>query len=271
MVNSIHKIPYLKAIEILFLGLPFLVHGLWGVKYALTSRWNSFQTRGNRPALPMYARNRAFTWQRVTSWLLIIGIIAHVIHMRFIEYPIKIQSHGKVFYFSILSYDAGLRLIAEKLDIIIYHQDEISDQLRMIEEERSHLENSSPRVSISDQSYDPLSELRENKDWMEFLKKISLKKGKVLVLAQNMGTAFFLILRETFISPTLVMLYSVLVIAAVYHAFNGLWTFMISWGLTLTNRSQKIMRWVIKILMTIVMFFGLIAAWGTYWTNLFLR
>ena len=67
----------------------------------------------------------------------------------------------------------------------------------------------------------------------------------------------------------MVILYSILVIAATYHAFNGLWTFMITWGVTITRRSQRIMRFITTTMMTIVMFLGLISAWGTYWTTVF--
>src|ERR1700719_477349 len=35
-VNSIKDLPYLPVIEIFLLGVPFLIHGLWGIKYLLT-------------------------------------------------------------------------------------------------------------------------------------------------------------------------------------------------------------------------------------------
>ncbi|KIA76522.1 hypothetical protein DB43_AD00010, partial [Parachlamydia acanthamoebae] len=53
-----------------------------------------------------------------------------------------------------------------------------------------------------------------------------------------------------------------------YHGFNGLWTFMISWGVTLTALSQRYMRHLATALMVIVAFLGMAAIWGTYWINL---
>ena len=77
-VNSLKELPHLQAIEIFLLGVPLLVHGLWGVKYLMTSKMNSFASDGSSPSLPQYPRNRAYTWQRITSWILLVGIAAHV-------------------------------------------------------------------------------------------------------------------------------------------------------------------------------------------------
>ncbi len=213
MVNKIHAMPYLRVIEILFLGLPFLIHGLWGIKYAITSKNNSHSTRGKSPALPQYKRNRAFTWQRITSWILLVGIILHVIQMRFLNYPEMRVEGDKTTYFIEVDNDKQLSLIAANFDAKI------------------------------------------------------LSEGKtVKIETPDAGTAFFLIVRNTFKSPLMVVLYSILVVGASFHAFNGLWTAFISWGITLTRRSQRRMRLVTTILMWVVMILGLMACWGPYWT-----
>ena len=86
LVNSLEGLPYLQVIEIVFIGIPLVLHGYWGVKRALTAKGNARRTDGSAPSLP-YGRNRAFTWQRLTSWILLIGIIAHVVQMRFVQMP----------------------------------------------------------------------------------------------------------------------------------------------------------------------------------------
>ncbi len=218
MVNSIHALPYLKVIEIVFLGLPFLIHGAWGVWYALSGKSNSRKTDGTKPALPQYKRNKAYTWQRITSWILLVGILAHVVQMRFVEYPTKIQDGDKSFYFIQLQSDPGLARVAKNLNV-----------------------------------------------------QLSTEDGQVIAKAPSMGAAFFLIVRQVFTSPMMVVLYSIFVVVATYHAFNGLWTLMITWGITLTRRSQKTMRKITTTLMAVVMFLGLMSAWGTYWTNVILK
>ena len=92
-VDALKNLPYLQAIEIIFLGIPLLLHGLWGVRVLVTAKYNSFATNGSSPSLPQYSRNQAYTWQRITSWVLLIGIVAHVIHMRFLEISYVRRGH----------------------------------------------------------------------------------------------------------------------------------------------------------------------------------
>lgn len=217
MVNQIHDLPFLKAIEIAFLGLPFLIHGIWGVLYLRTSKLNAHRTDGTTPALPQYKRNKAYSWQRITSWILLVGIIAHVVHMRFIDYPTIVKSGTERLYMTRLTPSQKLTQMASKLNVQL------------------------------------LNEPMDSKE--------------VLAVSPNAGTAIFLTLRETFSNPLMVILYSILVIAAVYHAFNGVWTAMITWGITQSRRAQRWMRSVTTTLMAIVMFLGLIAAWGPYLTQ----
>ena len=111
LVNRIHNYPYLKAIELVFLGLPFLIHGIWGVIYIKTGKFNSFPTPYTQPALPQYKRNRAYSWQRITSWILLVGIAAHVIHMRFVDYPTVVHHGEQRIYLSALKDDSILNKV----------------------------------------------------------------------------------------------------------------------------------------------------------------
>lgn len=218
MVNKIHGTFYLKAIEIVFLALPFLFHGIWGVAYLRSAKHNSFPTDGTTPSLPQYKKNRAFTWQRITSWILLVGILAHVIHMRFIDYPMTIQKEGKPHYFIIQKKSKTLNMMKEKLHLTL----------------TDHAEG------------------------------ITLKKNEVLVETPSLGSAFLVVVRETFTHPMMVILYSILVISACFHAYNGLWTAMITWGVVVAQRSQDRLRRVTVSIMLIVMTLGLLAAWGPY-------
>lgn len=56
-------------------------------------------------------------------------------------------------------------------------------------------------------------------------------------------------------SPVMLIFYIVGVLSAVFHFANGLWSFFISWGLTITPRSQQISTYVtmgIFVLLSIV-------------------
>lgn len=228
-VNFIHSIPYLKVIEIVLLGLPFLIHAVWGVEYLRTSKLNSFKTSGKSPSLPQYKRNRAYSWQRITSWILLIGISAHVIQMRFVDYPKHFYTGDEKHYVARVTADPALASVVTKLHAKLYTQDQIPKNV--------------PAVK--------------------------LKAGQEIVVTKNAGSAFFLVVRDIMKDRLMVILYSIFVVAAVYHAFNGLWTWMISWGITLTQRSQARMKIITTLLMSAVMFLGLIAVWGPFWTYLF--
>lgn len=201
LVDSLESLPYLQVIEIIFIGVPFAVHMVWGVKRALSAKTNH---------LP-YERNRAFTWQRLSSWILLFGVVAHVIQMRFVEMPKKIDQQ----YVVKITDDPGLSTLASRLNV----------QLE--------------------------------------------KEGDVVIArAPDPGKAMLLVVRDTFKSPFISVLYTIFLLAAAFHAFNGLWTSLITWGAMLSYRSQKAMIPLCWIGVGILTFLGLAAIWGSYWINL---
>jgi succinate dehydrogenase / fumarate reductase cytochrome b subunit len=113
-VNFLESLPYLHLIEAIFIGIPILVHIIWGVKRALTARSNCLRGDGTVPRL-RYERNVAFSIQRWSSWILIVGLTAHVIQMRWIEAPKLI--HGQ--YVVKVHLDDQLPAIAEKISVTL--------------------------------------------------------------------------------------------------------------------------------------------------------
>jgi len=231
-VNDIHNLPYLPFIELGLLGVPILIHAYWGVQYLFTGEQNAYGHIGKKPYLPQYPRNKAYTWQRITSWILLFLLAAHVIQMRFIDYPWKVRVNGDKEFFVKVTNDPGLTSLAERLHY------QIVDGHSM----PSH--------------------------WSDQLQKSPLKENEKGIISKSFGMAELMMVRETFKSPFMIALYTIFVLSACFHAFNGLWTFMISWGITLSQRSQLLMRWICNGLMAIVTFWGLAAIWGTYWINL---
>jgi succinate dehydrogenase / fumarate reductase, cytochrome b subunit len=261
-VNFIKGLPYLPVIEIFLLGVPFLIHGWWGIRYLFTSEANSFATDGSKPALPQYPRNKAFTWQRITSWILLFGIIAHVIHMRFLEYPESAQMGNQHFYMVKLNLDNGLYTLAERLGFELYDRQQIQSLSQRFASSEPSSSLSPAEMLVANQRE------REEKYFIEALEARPLQQGQVIAVSRSFGIAELLMVRDTFKHPLMIALYTAFVLAACYHAFNGLWTFMISWGITLTEASQRIMRKIATFLMVLICFLGLAAIWGTYWLNL---
>ncbi len=249
-VNNIHDLPFLPLIEIFLLGVPILLHMTWGVIYLRSAEQNAYGSIGNKPYLPEYPRNKAYTWQRITSWVLLIGIIAHVVHMRFVEYPIAISVGSETHYIVNLENDNGLPSLSQRLGFRLGTADQISTINKQIKQ------------TI------PPSDTPEANELNKKIQKLETAENKIIAITPSFGMAELLIVRETFKMPFMIALYTILVLAACFHGFNGLWTFMISWGVTLSERSQKGMLRVAQFLMVSIAFLGLAAIWGTYWINL---
>jgi succinate dehydrogenase / fumarate reductase cytochrome b subunit len=261
-VNWLKNLPYLQVIEVFLLGVPFLIHGIWGVRYLFTGKYNSFPSDGSQPALPQYPRNQAYTWQRLTSWILLVGIIAHVVQMRFIEYPVSVKMAGQNYYMLPVNLDEGLYTLSKRLDFQIYDENKIN-------EFKSQLPAKPANNPQKPEDFINAQKIEQDYAFANALEQNSLKDNQILAVSPSFGTAELLMVRDTFKSPLMIFLYTGLVLAACFHAFNGLWTSMISWGITLTAASQKLMRKIAVTLMVIVTFLGLAAIWGTYWFNLY--
>jgi len=119
MVNFIHSLPYLEVIEVAFIALPLLYHGILGVKYLLTMKQNAYVLSEGLPSLPEYPRNQAYTWQRITSWILIPLILFHVIQMRFIHYPETIHVGSEKYYTVKINEDEGYKTLAPRIGLEI--------------------------------------------------------------------------------------------------------------------------------------------------------
>ncbi len=283
-VNSIHELPYLPIIEITILAIPILIHALWGIQIALTAKYNSFGDSGTKPYLPEYPRNRAYTWQRITSWLLVVGILAHVIHMRFIEYPTSARVDGNHSYMIRVTLDDGLYTLSKRLGVQLYDE----RQIHYLKEESGA--QATPSITATEAFLSLFASLPEvfkatketNKPdllieeqhklqyqtWLKALEKRPLRKGEVIAVADNFATVELLMLRDTFKNPIMLVLYTLLVLTTCFHAFNGLWTALISWGVTISQRSQRVISGLSIFLMIAVSFLGLSAVWLTYWINL---
>lgn len=253
-VNSIHELPYLLLIEFAILAVPILIHMIWGVQYLFTAKYNSFGDTQHTPYLPEYPRNHAYTWQRFTAWFLLFAVMAHVIHMRFIEYPTSAQEGSQEYYMVRVGLDDGIHTLAQRLDIRIFDKGQIEKEAAMpVGNAQTALEK---------------QKIFQRKNFLEALTKRSVEPGEGIAVAKSFGAAELMMLRETFKMPAMLFFYTIFVLTACYHAFNGLWTFLIKWGVTLSERSQRLFLYISNGLMVIVAGMGLAAIWLTYWVNL---
>lgn len=277
-VNWIHGLPFLPAIEVGFLLIPFAIHIAWGIKYLRQSKLNAFPGEGSRPTLTEYARNHAYSWQRLTSWFLIVAVIWHVWEMRFEHQPAHATVGQQEYYAIPLSVDSGLYTLASRLDVDLYDQEMIEREERRVAINLLRTDEGNLRLvaAVEPDGYDPKQELvllqqrkaGEEEEWLHALQHKPLKEGEIMAVAPDFGTAILLMLRDTLKSPLTCVLYTFLVLAGVFHGFNGLWTWTITWGIALTPASQRLIGYVTKGLMALLTFLGLSAVWLTYWITL---
>ncbi|MBI2742289.1 MAG: succinate dehydrogenase [Chlamydiales bacterium] len=287
MVNGIHNLPYLSFIEFTLLGVPIAIHLIWGVKYLFTAKPNAHKTDGSTPSLPEYGRNRAYSWQRITSWILLFMLVAHVVKFRFIDYPASLNIGGDVAYFAPVKVDNGLYTVADRLKVALFDKEAIEIEKRSLkdrsdEEALFEAADSLKKNEIltwdgpASVKYDSQREViftsaqkfQDKINWVKMLGSYSLADDEVLAVSDNFGTASLLLVRDTFKSPIYVFLYTIFVLSACFHGFNGLWTFLITWGVVLRMSAQKSTATFAIGLMLLVAFLGLASIWGTYWLNL---
>ena len=73
------------------------------------------------------------------------------------------------------------------------------------------------------------------------LEKQKIDPHQVVAVSSKAGTAMLLNIRDTFKNPFVATLYTIFVLAAAFHASNGFWTFLITWGWIISARSQRAM------------------------------
>jgi succinate dehydrogenase / fumarate reductase cytochrome b subunit len=276
LVNSLESLPFLQVIEVALIGIPLALHAGWGIKRALSAKMNAGSSDGGSPSLK-YERNRAYSWQRISSWILLFGILFHVIEMRFLDYPKKVVKENQEQYLVAIDFDEGLYSLSSRLKAVLYSPQQISEMMHQMEKESSlPLEKKSFSEAVQSTEYLPAKESEveqlqraaQEKKWIEQLASFHLEGNQVVAVCPKPGTAMLLSVRDTFKSPLMAVLYTLFVLAAAFHACNGFWTFLITWGWILSMRSQKAMIPMSLLGMLFLSFLGLAAIWGSYWINL---
>lgn len=251
-VQFLQSLPHLHVIEICLLGMPFLIHGLLGLVYVKETKLNSFSTDGSSPSLEHFGRNQAFSWQRITALILFVGVILHVLWMRFLDQPTRVNTRdAEHAWILTLQHDSGLDTLSKRLKVTVYDESLLHGERDSLEHERQSAfpEALEQRLSV--------------------LKKEVIPEGSVLVECPSFGKAILLLVRETFKSVFLSCLYTIFVLSACFHAANGFWTFFIRWGITLNENSRRCVRLVSNGLLALLAFWGISSIWCTYWITLY--
>jgi succinate dehydrogenase / fumarate reductase cytochrome b subunit len=264
-VNFIHALPYLIVIELFLLGVPFLIHMYYGVLYLWTASYQTDKS-DTAPYLP-YARNRAYMWQRVTAWLLLVAVAVHVVQMRMVNYATSVKVADQVYYLQPVTVDNGIYSVAARLGAQLFNAADVAAARDGTGIAAAPFSTALPMLPDANASV--LEQQRQQViAWQDALERWHLTDKERVAVTKDFGTATLLMVRDTFKSLPMAVFYTIFVIAACYHAFNGLWSAGISWGVTLGERMQQRALRLWQGVMLLTIFLGLVAIWATYWITL---
>src|SRR5262249_6094554 len=149
---------------------------------------NSNPTNGSSPALP-YTRNIAFTWQRITSILLIFAIALHVYYMRFLKEPHNVSLGVNEHYFVKLGVDPGLYTVAPRLNLALFDKTMIEGMEKEIERQREIPLVETKRFNAALAAKVKIEEeLDFKKRLVDAMKEQSPDSSEVIALADSVGT-----------------------------------------------------------------------------------
>jgi succinate dehydrogenase / fumarate reductase cytochrome b subunit len=106
------------------------------------------------------------------------------------------------------------------------------------------------------------------RNWMFMLQRVSGVITLIFVawhvwetrIAAAFGTEVnFQMMENILSSPFMFWFYVVGILSTVFHFANGLWSFLVSWGITITPRSQRITTYVTIILFVALSYVGISA------------
>ena len=199
-VNFLHSIPYLPFVEFILLGVPIGLHAIWGVWYMLTSKSNVYSMKG-KASSQKHERNKAYSMQRITAWVILVGIIFHVVQMRFVMYPHKIHMGNYSQSFGRYTVDSGLYKVCDDLGVKIYDQQGIAKEKQMlakmernaglvnrrIDEMRDSKALYSDEYSAeTDQAFKALTQYNDKKDFVDGLSYFTISPDEVIITSKNL-------------------------------------------------------------------------------------
>lgn len=106
------------------------------------------------------------------------------------------------------------------------------------------------------------------RNWMFVLQRISGVVAFIFIAVHVYQTRFqvflgeevnFQMVEQIVANPFWLVFWIVGVIATVFHFANGLWSFMITWGITQSNKSQQIMSYVAILVFLVISTIGIMA------------
>ncbi|MDF2945502.1 MAG: sdhC [Bacillales bacterium] len=115
------------------------------------------------------------------------------------------------------------------------------------------------------------------RNWLFYIQRISGFITLAFILVHMWQTRIaamygqevdYTMMEAILVDPVWFVFYLVGLLATTYHFANGLWSFCISWGITVTPKSQKIMSYVAVLVFVLLSYFGIRALFAFVDPNL---
>ncbi|MED1204844.1 succinate dehydrogenase cytochrome b558 subunit [Heyndrickxia acidicola] len=122
-----------------------------------------------------------------------------------------------------------------------------------------------------------VSKLGYYRNWMFLLQRVS---GVILLIFLawhvfetriHVHALTFDVMANILSNPWNVAFYIIGIISATFHFSNGLWSFMVSWGITQSPRSQQISSYVMLVVFLVLSIIGVRAALAFAYPDLFIH
>lgn len=104
------------------------------------------------------------------------------------------------------------------------------------------------------------------RNWMYLLQRITGVITLIFIawhiwetrIAMALGTPLnFQMMHNILSSPVMFVFYLIGIISAIFHFSNGLWSFLVSWGITVSPRSQRISTYVTGAIFVVLSIIGI--------------
>ena len=213
-------------IEILLIFAPLTIHVLIGLRYMIKKSY-FFHLHTH------YTLRKANSLQRMTAWVLLLALTLHVVQMRIINHPQKVTIDKKEYFAVKIKPTDRIYKIADKLNVKIIKSAALEEPKALI----AHANISSLNI------IDP----------------------KITYAAAPSSTlAFLMMVINNFQSKLMVFLYTIFVLVASFHGFNGLWMFLIYFKVLKTHSMRVNVLKLCVVLMFIFFAFGLTPIWVNF-------
>jgi succinate dehydrogenase / fumarate reductase cytochrome b subunit len=187
--------------------------------------------------------------------------------MRILEHPELYLFNGSPQYLSKVSMDDSLLAIASYWGVNLIDKEELEVLKKQIlsVDENDLLQDLNQNLQLKETLAKQKIQYEQNVCYIKAIEYFQFNENELVASCPSFGVAVLLIVRQTFKSPLMMTLYAIFVLSASFHAFNGLWTALISLGLLSNMTMQKIWLKVCLLLMFLSIFWGFISIFGSYW------